>query len=484
MNENTAVIEIYADYRPGYELIDVVDGCIPFYVVSGPAIIQRKKKVTPIDEFVLRAISVGVNTTETIGFFLGLEQDVLEQALSRLWKDDVLDNPSVEGQRIFKLTEQGELMLTELMELIPESRDIWFPFDRITYKPSLRHPRLLSRKSDLIKDDASPLFIKPRTNSKPKIEDLEIRNIDESIKATVGSSGEEADVLLFKRIDRVEEKYLECQILLYESTDLDERVFEIAIDGRVDTKLAAEIEGLGGLDYLDLQFGGLDPVDVAPVEQFEQQLLSVGEKIVSVKEVGELRRTFLNVSENSEDDTQSGIRELKSVTGSLVAKSEIEIRNLDTFEHRPLMFSAISEAKERLMIIAPWITRASVNKQFLQALRSALRRGVVVHIGYGFQEDDLKNSPAAINDLEKMAEEFKNFRIANLAKNHLGSTHAKILIWDNNQVVSSFNWLSFLGDAKRTYRHENGILVRDRAQLVDPMWLENKNWIERMAVPN
>lgn len=39
------------------------------------------------------------------------------------------------------------------------------------------------------------------------------------------------------------------------------------------------------------------------------------------------------------------------------------------------------------------------------------------------------------------------------------STHAKILIFDDVWISTSFNWLSFRGDRDRTYRMEEGTLV-------------------------
>ena len=42
----------------------------------------------------------------------------------------------------------------------------------------------------------------------------------------------------------------------------------------------------------------------------------------------------------------------------------------------------------------------------------------------------------------------------------LGDTHAKILIKDDDWlVITSFNWLSFRGDPKRTFREEWGTRV-------------------------
>ncbi|CAM5270171.1 hypothetical protein SGLAM104S_02582 [Streptomyces glaucescens] len=42
------------------------------------------------------------------------------------------------------------------------------------------------------------------------------------------------------------------------------------------------------------------------------------------------------------------------------------------------------------------------------------------------------------------------------------STLAKVLVYDDVWVTTSFNWLSFKGDLDRTYRMEEGSLVRNR----------------------
>jgi hypothetical protein len=51
-------------------------------------------------------------------------------------------------------------------------------------------------------------------------------------------------------------------------------------------------------------------------------------------------------------------------------------------------------------------------------------------------------------------------RHKNFVFKKLGNTHAKVLVCDRAFIVTgSFNWLSFLGDAGRTYRDEQSTLV-------------------------
>jgi hypothetical protein len=42
----------------------------------------------------------------------------------------------------------------------------------------------------------------------------------------------------------------------------------------------------------------------------------------------------------------------------------------------------------------------------------------------------------------------------------LENSHAKILIFDDVWINTSFNWLSFRGDPNRTFRMEEGTLVQ------------------------
>ncbi|MGB3054187.1 MAG: hypothetical protein WBB52_05015, partial [Acidimicrobiales bacterium] len=64
---------------------------------------------------------------------------------------------------------------------------------------------------------------------------------------------------------------------------------------------------------------------------------------------------------------------------------------------------------------------------------------------------------AALERLTKLAGDVKKLTLT-----ELGDTHAKILIWDAEMVVTSFNWLSFRGDSGRKYRQEEGTLIRHR----------------------
>ena len=137
---------------------------------------------------------------------------------------------------------------------------------------------------------------------------------------------------------------------------------------------------------------------------------------------------------------------------------------------------AIAEAKKRLLITSPWVKSSVVQGDLMVALESAAKRGVTIHIGYGITPDAEDCHPWAIDKLNKLASKYKNVVVT-----CLGSTHAKILIWDDNSISGSFNWLSFRGDDDRTYRQEHSVLVLNQAQITGDLWKEQMEWIERSA---
>jgi hypothetical protein len=82
---------------------------------------------------------------------------------------------------------------------------------------------------------------------------------------------------------------------------------------------------------------------------------------------------------------------------------------------------------------------------------------VRVDIAHGY-EDGSKSDQRAIDKLERLARRYPDLMKVTRLKN----THAKVLIFDDTCVTTSFNWLSFKGALDRTYRMERGNFVRSQ----------------------
>ena len=101
------------------------------------------------------------------------------------------------------------------------------------------------------------------------------------------------------------------------------------------------------------------------------------------------------------------------------------------------------------------VRNAVVTTDFVAKLEKRLRAKVEVTIAHGIGEDDSGSDESALRRLSNLAARYENFTFTRLA-----NTHAKILIFDDQWVSTSFNWLSFRGHPDRTYRMEEGTLVR------------------------
>ena len=462
--------ERFATVRPGYKLLACEEAALPFFVVTAPVLLQQKKPVRPVDEFILHGILQGLKTSDELALFLGLDHEILIRSLSRLWQNDLVDMPiSTEG-RFLRLTSNGEKTLSELTQMVSVERDVWFPFDRLLWKPVPFLTTLLLQPKDV--KEQNLLIIKPKFNKRPEAIDLSVKAVDSAIKESMKSVVSDADVLVVKRVDRAEQKYLQCHALIYESFDGTDHVIEIAIDGRLSNEVRDAIESLGGTRYLGFEFS--PPAKLSPNELALLENISTRTKLkmVTTDEIEVIRRRLVHKSDDSISPD-----EIVENTYKPVAIESIEYRNIDTHEHPEFLLQSLKEAKVRLLITCPFVRRSVVTKEFIYNLESTAKRGVVIHIGYGivrnaYEERDSSDADA-VEKLVKLGEKFPNVVVASL------TTHAKILIWDDVQIVTSFNWLSFRGDKNRTYRQEVGALLKNGGKLTEDFWIEQRDWIER-----
>jgi phosphatidylserine/phosphatidylglycerophosphate/cardiolipin synthase-like enzyme len=147
---------------------------------------------------------------------------------------------------------------------------------------------------------------------------------------------------------------------------------------------------------------------------------------------------------------------------TLRAKSpaaEGTITPVTVHEHPSLLADAVSNARDRVLIICPWITDQVIDKPALASLEKLLKRNVRLFIGYGIDDDDRKKKKKIPDGLLQLASQYDNFELRDF-----GDTHEKVLIKDDEFVVEgSFNWLSFRGDPERKLRRERSLKVTDPA---------------------
>ncbi|WP_275670399.1 phospholipase D-like domain-containing protein [Okeania hirsuta] len=130
---------------------------------------------------------------------------------------------------------------------------------------------------------------------------------------------------------------------------------------------------------------------------------------------------------------------------------------------REYLVKALTEAKNRLMIVSPSIKVNVVDKEFLSNLEATLRRKVKVYIIYGIKGSNSQNDDKSIKQLENLKANHKN-----LLFDKTENSHRKQIICDDKfAIVTSFNFLSFRADPNLTYRDELGVIIRDKQTIED-----------------
>ncbi|WP_413176336.1 phospholipase D-like domain-containing protein [Anabaena azotica] len=474
--------------RTGFDLVACKEVGLPVYKVTIEALIQLRKPIPPIEEFVLKALDAGLNSEEDISAFLGIEKQILKDAMVNLRMSENIDLIAPDDSRlqVWKLTKKGITTLQEAKIIVPEERTFDIDFDGL-----LRYPHWYGSNSYFLKHkdlrEQEILEIDPFPNKPPELSDIKLKDVDRIIRQIEGASKarykEEKDLLALKAIEKRQRFFEKALALIYKAKDSDDVQVAFLIDDVISSEHEAAFARSNGIKKLRIvetlkessprklaeEVLGSDFVNQARLEEIDSIKSEVSTK--QAKIVAEIEKVESNLEQTENEDekvileqqlqsAQKQIEELRTQLNSLLAT--VPMRWLDMSEHRPLLEQALRDTQECLMIISPWIRASSVNKWFLADFENLLKRGVQVYIGYGLGEDDkdkkYKEDIQAEKKIQQLAIEYgKNFQLK-----RLGDTHAKILISDRKfAVTTSFNWLSFRGASDRTFRDERGTLVSE-----------------------
>jgi hypothetical protein len=463
--------------RDEQRLADFIEIALPVYRLTVRGIMLAHRRIPPIEEFVLRTLSIETHSPGQLSAFLGLEDRVLRPCLVGL----VQTGDISASENLIAITSKGRLTIGRAESISTEERTFSIHFDALTRK------LIVSRNLELVTfQDVQwrGLFeICQSPPLRPGIRDLRIPEINRLAKSQHQFGEIKRDLLAISAIESIKKLFVPAVALVYKGDIEPESQLGIAIDGKLSPehekalvnnpsfkKFLTTREGLDVVsaivgiirDEAFHDFPALDslPTSAAAAAAAEAAILDAEEALhscASVKEAEGLR---------------ARIEELESKLGRLQREAKQQpVRNIYVHDHPPLLQDALVNCRERLLIISPWITAEVVDTDFLKNLEALLKKGVLVHIGHGITPQTKKRpkqqDQAVKARLEALSTQYSNFRFV-----RLGNTHAKVLIKDQEfAAVSSFNWLSFKGDPNRTFRDEQGVMLQ-RLELVDAKYKE------------
>ena len=131
---------------------------------------------------------------------------------------------------------------------------------------------------------------------------------------------------------------------------------------------------------------------------------------------------------------------------------ESNLEKIDGVKHYEFLLQSIKDAKYTIYILSGWLSNYVIDNTLISLLDGALKRGVDVYIGYGWEDFKgiHKDNNQALENLRKV---YRNKIKYNYPGNIMVAkfpNHQKILIVDNQYiVVGSANWLS-----NKNYKNE------------------------------
>lgn len=423
----------FGDHRPGLQLISVVDAALPVTMLRVDVLAQERKPLPLLEEFILRFVHAGVSDIDEIAALLGLQRDqVVSTVADQISSNNLTKNWS--GQ--LGLTALGLEAARDAAAVQPVLTQLNVPFDRLVWNAQNYTRSNLIKKRDA--QDAGLELLPAKKSSRVDLNDLAVERFNELVESRDDRT-RQVEVLRIRKIASQNlHLYMPAQLLVYGDPDSGEVDLGLCIDGDLQPAHGLELAAVDAVARLGIAVARPNPRPTLSPELEAQRVAS--DQIEIIRASGDL-------SEAEPDESPRRIE-------------DIAVRSVDVHEHPQLLAAALRSTRTRLLIIAPWVKGAVVNTDFLAALERRLRDGVEVHVGHGYGPDDSGSDEFALRKLNNLAARYDNLRIVRLQ-----NTHAKILIFDDQWITTSFNWLSFRGDPNRTYRMEEGTLVQIKSEV-------------------
>ena len=453
----------FRDLKPGLSLVTIQDGAVPVTEVGTDVLAQERKALPLLDEFVLRLVFMNVSMPATIASFLGVSEDLVEKALSDQFAAGTIRYSS--ASRVLGLTPAGKNVVTDLAAIRPTERQLPIVFDRLTWSVSPYPRHALMQKKEA--EERGFIILPASRTTRISREDVTASSINALLAQTLFGSSQ-VEVLRVKRVHPYTHRYFPAKLLIYSDAAGDEVQLAVVIEDIHSTGHDLAIAKLGGALELGIQVGA--PVDAPDLGAEVDAIRRATEPVTDARAPAPMIHHKRPQAPEPDDAQGAKFEQVRD-------GQEAQVRSIGVFEHRELLSQALQTASSRLLIVSPWIRSAVVDTNFLARLEQRLRDGAAVTIAHGYGDDDEGSDRDALRRLSNLQHRYSSkFRLTRLR-----NTHAKILIFDETWIATSFNWLSFRGDPSRTYRMEEGTLVRVPA-LVDREYERYLQLIQEQAV--
>ena len=398
----------YASVHQHLKLVAIENIAIPIAKLDIDVLGQQTDDILPTTEYILRFVDLGIDTIDGLSEALGFSESLIMDLIAL---EESAGNVSYSGYPTkISIRPQGRETLTTKQAETPKSTIKQIVFDNAQWQITSWPLSDFETKSSLEKLKTSYYELGKTQKHTIGQADLDIIQINRVLEKQ--NKRAKFEVHHIHRVLKRRYGFKLAKLMIFYS-EKGESDFVIVINDDRSMEHESILRAAGGLESLEIDF----------------------EKV--------------GASETSAT--------LKALSVPVDPPLSIEDGGpIGPYEHAPLLEEALDTSTKRLLIMSPWVNERVVTSLFLGKLESLLKRNVKVVIAWGFGTDRPseanKSSKRPLEGLFKLSEQYpKSFQFIKL-----NESHAKILIFDDVYIATSFNWLSFMGDKRRKYRTEIG----------------------------
>ncbi len=439
--------------RPDFELLAYADVGLPYWRVRTRCELLARKQISPIDEFVLRAVKIGVDRRDEISVMLGLDEVILDGTVGAMLAEDWVE---LVGTEQVALTDKGAVAEHAAIEERSEERMITFEFDGLLRRPSLLDlPLEPSQLAALGAREIPPFPV-----SRP--DEFELREHRSELERLIRSYGKrrdrEVDLLAIKEVVRRERVFREATALLFRALQGNELRVAFVLEDELSNEHEHAFAQARLLDRIGLARGVRSRTQHPRLLGETARALYDADAEQSAREQIRQRRQTLDVDSEPNSVLSDALRQARERLGKLA------VRMLECYEHPPLLNLVLRSAKEDLLLISPRVTGAVINEDLAGEIRRALKRDVRIRLGYGINRDPQAGLDETAHErLGRLAADYPKLEVA-----HLGSLKLNALVRDDRlAAVTNFPLLAHRGDATRALGDERGWLLANADLIAD-----------------
>jgi hypothetical protein len=400
----------FSDVYPHLKIVAIEDIAIPVSKIDLSLLGEATLKINPSTEYVLRFVDLGISTASDVGAAMGISPSL---ALELISDEHRAGNLKIGGGELetLEITGQGKETLRTCLSRVPKNYIRSIIFDTSTWQVTSWPVQDFLNKKNLKDLKLDPEKLEKKSPSAIHESDISIVELNR-IKSG-GAKGERIDIQQIRRVIKRRHGFRLAKLLIY-------------FDGKTESNFIIIVDGERSLaheTWLRSQ-GGLQSFGISPTPVESDELKEVNRELAVVNQI-----------ENSLEPDGGFVR---------------------PYDHPSYLQEALDSAKKRLLIFSPWVKAGVVNTEFLGKIELLLKRQVKVTIGWGFGNNNEiaeSNHASALRKLLNLRQRYPDFQFI-----RLDNSHAKILIYDDVYIATSFNWLSYKGEkyGDSDYRNENG----------------------------